>query len=406
MADWYQDAFDNLKSDLIDEGLNRLDGSKFVRDYAIRNDLFSELDDDAREEAIIEHIETFEIWLKENFSDILYFGKNYFWSIKTTDNRRLNQRENHVSKQSNVEKEYKYLDEETAALDEAKAKALYKAALTLAKEERFQEGLVFAKSYYDYLKYNNAPETKQLEALNAILRVCYIEIDKPRADKYEYHIKKSEIYVRSYEHSLAADEYKLALQHLINEVPAENDKKGHQHARIQHIDDIIKLLYKKCRIQYENTGMTKEASDMFVEENKFIQSKLRRGFKRAGMFSFWVLARYGESPGLVAFWAVFVIILWSLFYMATGINSPGGPENYQCLPSYTMIICEQIEDISIQTPPYWSHLYYSVVTFTTLGYGDFSPIEGFSRFFSAVQALLGLLLTSLFLATFIKKYSR
>ena len=42
-------------------------------------------------------------------------------------------------------------------------------------------------------------------------------------------------------------------------------------------------------------------------------------------------------------------------------------------------------------------LYFSVVTITTLGYGDFSPISSSGRFIAALEALLGVILMGVFL---------
>ena len=47
-------------------------------------------------------------------------------------------------------------------------------------------------------------------------------------------------------------------------------------------------------------------------------------------------------------------------------------------------------------------LYFSVVTFTSLGYGDISPL-GISRFFAASEALLGVFMISLFVVVFTRK---
>ena len=48
---------------------------------------------------------------------------------------------------------------------------------------------------------------------------------------------------------------------------------------------------------------------------------------------------------------------------------------------------------------FFSALYMSVVTFSTLGYGDYRPI-GITRFFASIEALTGLILMSLFIVTF------
>ncbi|NJN82937.1 MAG: two pore domain potassium channel family protein [Caldilineaceae bacterium] len=50
-------------------------------------------------------------------------------------------------------------------------------------------------------------------------------------------------------------------------------------------------------------------------------------------------------------------------------------------------------------------LYFSVVTFTTLGYGDIQP-HGFARFLVSVEALLGIFLISLFVFVFCRKMIR
>jgi len=49
-------------------------------------------------------------------------------------------------------------------------------------------------------------------------------------------------------------------------------------------------------------------------------------------------------------------------------------------------------------------LYMSIVTFTTLGYGDTHPL-GNTRYIAALEALLGLLSYSSFVATFLKRLS-
>ena len=48
-------------------------------------------------------------------------------------------------------------------------------------------------------------------------------------------------------------------------------------------------------------------------------------------------------------------------------------------------------------------LYFSVVTFTTLGYGDFQPLVGWSRFLVSFEALLGAFTMALFVYTFARR---
>ena len=48
-------------------------------------------------------------------------------------------------------------------------------------------------------------------------------------------------------------------------------------------------------------------------------------------------------------------------------------------------------------------LYFSVVTFTTLGYGDFQPVVGLSRFFVSLESIIGAITMALFVYTFARR---
>lgn len=78
---------------------------------------------------------------------------------------------------------------------------------------------------------------------------------------------------------------------------------------------------------------------------------------------------YGEKPGRVIICAALSIFLYACLYAL-----PNGPTAHQFAAS----------------------IYFSVVTFTTLGYGDIVPV-GLFRFVAGTEALLGILLTGLFL---------
>ena len=50
-------------------------------------------------------------------------------------------------------------------------------------------------------------------------------------------------------------------------------------------------------------------------------------------------------------------------------------------------------------------MYFSVVTFTTLGYGDLVPV-GPSRVIAAIEAFVGSFTLALFVVVFVKKMTR
>jgi voltage-gated potassium channel Kch len=51
-------------------------------------------------------------------------------------------------------------------------------------------------------------------------------------------------------------------------------------------------------------------------------------------------------------------------------------------------------------------LYFSIVTITTLGYGDYVPSNALTRIMASLQALSGLFFTSLFLVALVRRYGR
>ena len=49
---------------------------------------------------------------------------------------------------------------------------------------------------------------------------------------------------------------------------------------------------------------------------------------------------------------------------------------------------------------YWHSFYFSTITFTTVGFGDFFPMENIPRILVMIEAALGLFFYSLFIFTF------
>jgi hypothetical protein len=48
-------------------------------------------------------------------------------------------------------------------------------------------------------------------------------------------------------------------------------------------------------------------------------------------------------------------------------------------------------------------IYFSAITFTTLGYGDFRPLEGWGRILAGSEAFIGAFMMALFVYTFARK---
>ena len=99
-----------------------------------------------------------------------------------------------------------------------------------------------------------------------------------------------------------------------------------------------------------------------------------------------LLCGYGEKPYRIILSAFFCILAFAFAYWAlNAINSPAYP------------------DLKIR---WFDYLYYSAITYTTVGYGDFIPKpHGVFRLLAACEAFLGVFLTGLFVFTLARKYS-
>ena len=157
----------------------------------------------------------------------------------------------------------------------------------------------------------------------------------------------------------------------LEDYPGDHDK-----------DWIIKCsLLMEAQMCFQAAGRGNEASRCFVKCRKTERDNLK-GWRKANAWFGYLFWKWGESPTRVALWAAMVILLFSLGHFYTGLTNTDGLLTFG------------------------TALYFSVVTFTTLGFGDYAPATGFGRFLAGTEALLGIFFTGLFLVTFVKRFTR
>ncbi|KXF82180.1 ion channel [Enterovibrio coralii] len=161
-------------------------------------------------------------------------------------------------------------------------------------------------------------------------------------------------------------------------------------------------LYEQSEEIYRDLRKASEAQGIFTMAGYFLQKELTMRRFQMPMYSTQramsktvdLFCGYGESPIRVIFFSLALILLCAIIYFYMGIQYAGEYVGYAASQSLES--------------NFWAFsdcLYYSVVTFTTLGYGDFIPI-GMSRLVAATEAFTGSFTIALFVVVFVKKMTR
>ena len=108
-----------------------------------------------------------------------------------------------------------------------------------------------------------------------------------------------------------------------------------------------------------------------------------------------LVCAYGESPPRVIVSALALNLICAVGYFFAGILSPEGPVKFNPTASLTTNLSHLAECV-----------YYSVVTFTTLGYSDEARQIWIVRPLAAAQAFIGAFMMALFVVVFGKKMTR
>ncbi len=161
-------------------------------------------------------------------------------------------------------------------------------------------------------------------------------------------------------------------------------------------------LYEQSEEIYRNIRQAAESQGLFETAGHFFQKEMTMRRKQYSRFSFNRMVSklvdafcgYGERPLRVILFSVILILIFATLYFFAGLSFSGDSLAFN--PESGLW-----ENIKV----YFSALYFSVVTFTTLGYGDLAPI-GIARALAALEAFIGSFTLALFVVVFVKKMTR
>lgn len=154
-------------------------------------------------------------------------------------------------------------------------------------------------------------------------------------------------------------------------------------------------IYRNLRLNLERAGLFGQAGRFFHREMVMRRLRLPRwGGKRLMSWLIDLFCGYGERPLNVVLFSMLQMFCFALLFFLLGV-----------LNGERELGWSAAQDLATNLQEFGACLYYSVVTFTTLGYGDIVPL-GWSRAVAALEAFVGSFTMALFVVVFVKKMTR
>ncbi|MBB6522410.1 ion channel [Pseudoteredinibacter isoporae] len=154
-------------------------------------------------------------------------------------------------------------------------------------------------------------------------------------------------------------------------------------------------IYRHLRKVFENQGLFENAG-YFFEREMVVRRKQMPQYSSRRFISKIVdlFCGYGEQPIRVVAFSSLAILGFATLYFFSGISFAGEHIAFSTSANWQSNLVAYLESV-----------YFSIVTFTTLGYGDITP-TGLSRLFASIEALMGSFTLALFVVVFVKKMTR
>jgi|GEM_PF-2765781 len=180
----------------------------------------------------------------------------------------------------------------------------------------------------------------------------------------------------------------------------------------------IEISYSKARKGANEVGDDQAASEFIIREKRFRRKTWAKEVMDAGLgflrrsrsairwganLSLDLSSAYGEKPHRIVIISFLVVVLAALIYP---IDSLGSVSNGSRALSYVSLTEGPLLEVAKTTlGVLFDSLYFSITTFTTLGYGDFQP-HGYARIVTSIEALSGVFLMALLIYSLGKQIAR
>jgi len=153
----------------------------------------------------------------------------------------------------------------------------------------------------------------------------------------------------------------------------------------------------------------------YIDDELWIQSWRKRSWWREPLFTIWELTSHcGRSIGLWVFWSALIAVLFGALYAQYPFPSwlswmPGLKRLLISVPHPELYITPRelnmAGELTRKTTGFTPY-YFSIVTFTTLGFGDVTPLNLAGEVWLAVEVVLGYVMLGGLISIFANKLAR
>lgn len=161
--------------------------------------------------------------------------------------------------------------------------------------------------------------------------------------------------------------------------------------------EIAFKVYKSVALKFEANRLFNNAGEYYYI-SKCMQYKYSKGLSKFKLAIFWLLCGYGERPTFALVTSIEIVLIFAILYMITGLNTGSYEINYSKFIFNELYLANFNED-------FMKSLYFSIVTFTTVGYGDITP-KSLSILLSGLEMFLGVTMVGIWTATLARKITR
>ncbi len=203
-------------------------------------------------------------------------------------------------------------------------------------------------------------------------------------------------------------QFEISFLHKDNSILGLNTKiEKYDNKGIHYIDELvlenmrlsndISYTYYEFAIKFKQNNLMDKYGDFFYLYKR-AEHKTKKGFDRIKSNFYYITCGYGEKPFRTLFLAIFIIICCAILYSFMGLNINNKVLKYSIDLTNIDGFIDYLYDLR-----YFIH--FSIVTFTTVGYGNIVPING-SVIVSSIEMALGVILVGLFVSTLVRVMAR